>query len=332
MNNQLREQFWKRLGEISLSDFPELVQWTAQNSPKQFYRYRKVSHYSLDDLKNNHLGFSRVKHFDDPFDAFIRIDYQKFIERMSTFDSIRVEPRRRLAELLHVDHSVLHIFQERSQLTEAYKTDSFKAFVDKYKQSIRDNLCMACFTETCDNENLWLKYADSHKGFCLEYDFTDPISYVCDGCSVSTKCSAYGKTMCAYPVYYSDEPYDATNTFVKDVKESTACILEVIGEKEAATRLKTEGTKDSQLSLYQMSLVKDRRHMFDEEWRLFYPSKTDEDYPYVCVRPQSITLGLRMGKKDEADVIEAGNVAGIKRFYRMEIGMDNRFTRKVISI
>ena len=333
MDNLLREQFWKQLGEISLTEFPALVQWAAQNSPKQFYRYRKVSGYSLGDLKNNHLGFSRAKHFDDPFDAFIRIDYQKFIEKMKEFDDIKVEPRKRLSEILNVDESLLQIFQKTSRLTEAYQTDSFKSFIEnKYKQSIRDNMCMACFTETFVNENMWLKYADSHKGFCLEYDFVDPKSYICDGCKRKTGCTVYGKTMIAYPVFYSETPFDTTDIFTNRVMESSSCILEAIGEKEAAARFGKNVTKDSVFSLYRMSLIKDICHEHDEEWRLIYPSKTDSDFPYVCVKPKSITLGLRMEKKDETDVIEAGKAAGVKRFYRMEIGTDNRLTRKAISV
>lgn len=331
MNNQLRELFWKQLGEISLSEFPELIQWVAQNSPKQFYRYRTVNDYSLYDLKNNHLGFSRVKHFDDPLDAFIRIDYQKFLDKMSVFESISVEPRKRLAELLHVDESLLANIQSKGQLIKAYQTDSFKAFVDKRKQSIRENMCMACFTETYDNENLWLKYADNHKGFCLEYDFLDRDSNACDGCNGLTKCAAYGKMMCAYPVYYSENPFDTTEIFVNQVIESSVAILEAIGEREAAMILKENATRDSELFLYQMSLVKDRRHMFDEEWRLIYPAKSNEDYPYVCVKPLSVTLGLCMDKMEEATVIEATKTAGMRKLYKMFIGENNRLQRKEMA-
>lgn len=300
-----------------------------QNSPKQFYRYRKVSDYSLNDLKNNHLGFSRVKHFDDPLDAFIRIDYQKFNEKMKAFDDIIVEPRKRLSELLHVNKSLLIGIQSKSQFTSAYQTDSFKAFVDKRKQFIRENLCMACFTEIFNNENMWLKYADSHKGFCLEYDFADPDLCTCDGCTGVKKCSAYGKSIRAFPVYYSESPFDVTDIFLNHVIESSAGILKAIGEIEAARRLEANVTRDSSLSIYQMILVKDKCHMFDEEWRVIYPDKAADDYPYVCVKPKSITLGLRMEEKDEKAVIAAAKAAGLNQFYKMVIGEDNTLKRRL---
>ena len=251
---------------------------------------------------------------------------------MKAFDDIRVEPRKRLSEILNVDESLLQIFLKTSQLTDAYQTDSFKSFIEnKYKQSIRDNLCMACSTEKYINENMWLKYADSHKGYCLEYDFADPKSYICAGCKRKTGCMIYGKTMIAYPVFYSEEAFDTTDIFASRVMESSACILEALGEKDAATRLRANTTKDSFFSLYQMSLIKDIWHEHDEEWRLIYPSKTDSDFPYVCVKPKSITLGLRMEQKEETDVIEAGKVAGVGQLYKMIIGEDNRLKRILLT-
>ena len=81
-----------------------------------------------------------------------------------------------------------------------------------------------------------------------------------------------------------------------------------------------------------MSLIKNLCHEHDEEWRLIYPSKTDSDFPYVCVKPKSITLGLRMEQKNESAVIEAGKAAGVEQFYKMDIDTDNMLERKTIRV
>lgn len=330
MTNEQRKQFWKRLGEIQLYDFPELVQWAMQYNPKHFYRYRSVSEYTLSDLKNNYLGFSRAKYFDDPFDAFIRIDYQKFIEKMKAFDNINVEPRRRVAELFDVDQEKLFFVRGSTRLTKAYQTESFKAFVEKRKETIRNYLCMACLTERYDNENMWLKYADSHKGFCLEYDFSDPRYFINESCNPQEKCPISGKPIVPYPVYYAEEPFDATDIFINEVVESSAGILNTIGESDVARRLVVNATRTSPLSLYQISLVKDQCHMYDEEWRLIFPGRTEIDYPHVCLKPVSIILGLRMDTERENTVLEAAKSAGVGQFFKMAISEDNKLKRKQI--
>jgi hypothetical protein len=44
--------------------------------------------------------------------------------------------------------------------------------IDYYKlQKLSDLVSMTCMTETNNNNLMWSHYADSHQGFCVEYDF-----------------------------------------------------------------------------------------------------------------------------------------------------------------
>ncbi|EJT6665860.1 DUF2971 domain-containing protein [Clostridium perfringens] len=73
----------------------------------------------------------------------------------------------------------------------------FKEDVDNIVQSefdsIRNNLAIACLSETNDNILMWSHYANNHKGICLEYDFEEinnistifPVIYSNNTCDIS---------------------------------------------------------------------------------------------------------------------------------------------------
>ncbi len=73
--------------------------------------------------------------------------------------------------------------------------ESLKAIRD----NIRKNLWSICFTENYNNETLWLKYANNHKGIVLEYD-SDIFKRACED-DVPYHISMY-------PVVYSEDSYD----------------------------------------------------------------------------------------------------------------------------
>jgi hypothetical protein len=185
-------------------------------------------------------------------------------------------------------------------------------------------MCIACFSETYDNENLWLKYSDSHKGFCVEYGFIKP-DLLCHDCKKT--CEVYGKSISISPVYYSQKPYDATEYFTNELINSSAGLLSALGEKEAAKRMQLDSKANRLLSLLQMSLIKKKCHEYDAEWRMAYPTPSETDFPYICIKPSSITIGLKTDKEDEKIIVNAGRSGGVKSFYRMIISKDDKFIR-----
>lgn len=70
-----------------------------------------------------------------------------------------------------------------------------------YNQSIQANEFSICFTEEALNETLWLKYAENHHGFVMEYDLkTSKIDF-------GENYQIYNKTNITsslYPIYYSN--------------------------------------------------------------------------------------------------------------------------------
>ena len=82
MNNQERQIFWDKLtslkGKDIDSDIHELL--STIKFPQFLYRYRPINVNTLDSLQTNKLYFSSAAYYDDPFDAYLKIDYKKIYE------------------------------------------------------------------------------------------------------------------------------------------------------------------------------------------------------------------------------------------------------------
>ncbi len=79
-----------------------------------------------------------------------------------------------------------------------------------------------------------------------------------------------------------------------------------------------------------ISLIKNKCHKYDKEWRLI-PAFRLCNRDIIRRQPQSITIGLRTSKYAERTIIEAAKIAGINNFYKMEIDHYDRFVRKPIT-
>lgn len=66
----------------------------------------------------------------------------------------------------------------------------------RYIHQAQNTAWVACFSEDVNSNLMWSHYADYHKGFVLEYDFSS--------CKINEVQSEN-----LFPVLYSDEPYNA---------------------------------------------------------------------------------------------------------------------------
>lgn len=54
--------------------------------PPLLYRYRPINQKSIDALQNNKLFFSSANHYDDPFDTYLRINWNKVKGAITSID------------------------------------------------------------------------------------------------------------------------------------------------------------------------------------------------------------------------------------------------------
>lgn len=313
MNEKQLRIYWNTLcgssGKQEALDEERKTLLTTISYPKTFYRFRPVTESSLEELENNYMYFSSADHYDDPFDTYTRTDIPKLLKMV---DEIKNDP-----------FVVLSIIKERFpglDLKDINK-ESLKLHalfpssedIIKLRQNMQIDTYSVCFCESVRNESSWMKYADNHKGFVLEYNFSPEF--------IEELWNYKVLSANLLPVYYSDQKYNATDYAVRNLL-LYMCRPTPDLYNELLRYLNWENTK--------ISLIKNKCHKYDKEWRLV-PSFSLISRDVIKRQPQSITIGLRTSKYTERTIIEAAKIAGINKFYKMEIDNRDRFVRKPIN-
>jgi len=126
------------------------------------YKYRKFSTRSLVSLEQNKFYFSNPDYFNDPFDCSIQPVYSK--ENVEDF----VEDFK---------YAVMHIKEFTEYLATQYIKKRFNENIETlkdemiqyYEKIILRQVGVFCLSAKNDDLLMWGHYADSHKGFCLEF-------------------------------------------------------------------------------------------------------------------------------------------------------------------
>lgn len=146
----------------------------------------------------------------------------------------------------------------------------------------------ACFCEDVRSILMWGHYADSQKGFALEYDFRPtsqkPLSYV---------------VLC--PVVYSENRYDATEYM-------TWAFLRMQGLPAISADISAH---------MKVALHKSKDWEYEQEWRLIDPRLQDPYNPKPTVtqsRPKAIYYGAGIDKAHLTKLHEIAVLKGIREY------------------
>lgn len=277
--------------------------------PRSLFRFRPATDCSLDELENNFMYFSSAEHYDDPFDTFMKTDIPALLGLVS---SIKNDPRKILSVIKErfpdVDESALK--KDSLKLSPSFPSEED---IIRLRQNMQIDTYSVCFCESIRNESSWMKYADNHKGFVLEYDFSPEL--------VEELWRSEALFANLFPIYYSDKKFDATDYAIHEIllwlTRPTPAVY-----NELRRFLCWENTK--------LSLVKNKCHKYDKEWRLI-PAFRLCSRDIIRKKPLSVTIGLRVSKYTERTIIEAAKIVGISKLYKMEIDKRDRFVRKSIN-
>lgn len=180
------------LSEIIDSDIFEIKK---QKCPLMLYKFYTPTIENISDVQNKLLWLSSPETFNDPYDCRLSFDYEAFQQyyTIKSFKSNSIfsdEEKKMIynASLLrsgfYVD-SFSYIFNNMVQNSMKKELISFQhelweksMFVKNYIETLLLNKYrIACFSSyswnSQQNEQLmWAHYAQSHKGFCVEYDIS----------------------------------------------------------------------------------------------------------------------------------------------------------------
>lgn len=162
----------------------EIGEFTSHHFPKPIYRYRRFGEFWEDDLLHGKIHMSKSSTLNDPFECLVYVNERDYVDAIKAEASKIVLPKVR--ENI-ISREANHEYLEQE--------------IKKMQEIVR----VASFTEINNSLLMWGHYAESHKGFCIEYDFS----------RVDSICQKY-----IFPVIYSKRRYDATDDIISIKKNN----------------------------------------------------------------------------------------------------------------
>ncbi len=319
-----RKTFWDELCRIR-DNTPENLQvlLATIKVPEKVCRLRSVSENSLLQLQENKLYYSSADYYDDPFDTFIHFDYARIRAQFEMLSNLVSSDSPELLNGLKMLEPVIGIGAEQFLKNLKEHPLDLSKFPERVKQVrtiIQKNLFSICFCENELNETLWLKYANNYRGFALVYNMKDENTFLCGREDVCKNCRSLIERPSIYPVYYTEDAYDATQF-------ALACLL--WGE-QVPPQIAELSYKTVMWEAERVSLIKKKCHEYDQEWRMIRPTMTPER-TCIKMKPNKIILGLRMPEYERLMVISAAKVAGISNIEELYINDSDQLDTKVIA-
>lgn len=329
MNDIERKVFWDTLCSLEGANITE-ENTKLQNSityPKYIYRYRDVNFRSIEGLQENKLYFSSADRYDDPFDTFLHIDWYKVKDKINALDLKQMVEGTIIPFLLAITGKQFNSDELLQRLSHNKILEATVEFLNVYiRPELQKKSYSICFAESGVNENLWLKYAAHHRGFCLVYDLEKQDNWRCGKEKECNMCIMKEKVNSLYPVYYATEKYDATEYAIN-------CAIE---------KILRETIKDDQLwwqfvsskpmfwAREKASLIKHDCHRYDQEWRMLL-SITPENPLYIKWIPDAVILGLRIDNLNAKMVVRAAKMAGISKIWQTIINPNDDLEVQEVS-
>jgi hypothetical protein len=148
--------------------------------------------YSLQNLEKNQIRLNNPNNFNDPFDSMFSVDVLKMIGNSMN----DILDKAEINNIIPVGYK--EKFIDNAEFLEGLEKLRTVQYME-INNSKRDSLRVTCFSEVNDSILMWSHYAANHKGFCIEYDFTN------------TNKTYYTGPL--NPVIYTDKLFDLTEYF-----------------------------------------------------------------------------------------------------------------------
>lgn len=308
-----------------------LLEYVNNITPSRLFRYRECSERQFDAFFNDRIYAVNARLFNDPYDCLIR--YNKDYLYNSIIEGASKEYIKQLRDRLRSGESIPNILislcgKERADalanriknLTDVEidgnklifnmsKEDFFNRIEKIFQEAetfLRRSTFIACFSETVRSVTMWSHYADSHKGFVLEYNVKN-MQTECDICNDRQKC---GERIIheLFPIIYDNKRYDGTS-FVDYY----------LGQKMGLFTKLNDIMFNNKAALY-----KSPQWQYEKEWRLFLYQQNSSGLPYLFIKlkPVAIFYGKDISSINKKILSDMAKAKGIKE-YQMYIDVQS---------
>ena len=230
----------KSLKEYEMFEIEEAYKQLEQitknvKKPKKIYRYRPLNVYTIDELINEHV-FLSSPNIDDIFDTTI------------------VNNGKEAEGILAAYYFTKYYREKDPKMNENYKI--YTEYFENFNRKLRENVRIACFTESNTNVPMWQYYAEKNTGICIEY-------------SINVEKLVNNNTNIYFlPVIYTK---DYNEYFPYDLNED----------------------KKNKLVSIICSVLKMEEWIFEKEWRIIgFKDEKLEENPYVKLEINAIYFGI----------------------------------------
>ncbi|MBQ6437502.1 MAG: DUF2971 domain-containing protein [Bacteroidales bacterium] len=283
--------------------------------PEGLFRFRNSEERHIEAFDNDAIYALTADQFNDPYDTLVRYDMagiRRYVDSMMSVDGLG-QLKSYLAKGNDLPDEAKMMLPEsaweeiKARIEAIDDMESLKERIDSSKKQVLSLITtifpvlsafskrfstIACFSEDVKSILMWSHYADSHRGFALEYDFRQTL----------TKPLEKGTL---FPVVYSDERFDASVYITWE-------LLRIMG---------VESRNPDITSAFKVALHKSRLWEYEREWRLIDPGPHDPIQPKPSVihyRPVAIYYGERIPKDKMERLHEIAVAKGIRE-YKMAV-------------
>lgn len=330
------DEFKERFENISVSDFnsPEqnyenieqISKKLLQVIPQKVYRFRPCTNYSIGALDKDEIWGTLASSLNDPMECQPYYDIDKINDIIN--NELRVQMVANniknfldghmpqfaldLFALVNIDTDAMLKILANANLEEVSKNGKsiIFSFFQERLEGITDTfwlqflnfknfLHIACFAENLHSTLMWSHYADSHKGFAVEYDMTKYVHECSKNCIDKNNCSSFHTNLQFAPILYSEHKYDATSTLRQVMEhEMMGEIYKAIPIIQNDANLYNGIIKEvDKLKLNKLILTKSADWSYEKEWRLFTYDTTNSQDIYKCISSKIIPSAVYLGSK-----------------------------------
>lgn len=150
MNDNIQGKYINMLNSHQIN-LDCIMDYMVNFVPTKLYRYMGFGQFWKENLFKGQIHLSKPSEFNDPFDCVAFVDMKEFWNKYGNPEFIKNNgfslelPSNPPEELLSILHKEMIGFTQ-------------------------DEMRVCCFTECKNSLLMWSHYANSHKGFCVEYD------------------------------------------------------------------------------------------------------------------------------------------------------------------
>lgn len=224
------EEYRKMLAQPNLlrGDIDAAQQLKIRNLPQKLYKYRGVNEYSLKNLEEGSVWMNKPSEYNDPFEFgesfdIVKVNKAIYLKHKESIlnnfsevwhligDDVVKKAEKEDDPLRHI---ILHLLKAENKTDE--EIDAAISLMDKVNvknvqvnsahatKLMQEYMRVCSFCESPEQLLMWSHYAESHKGFCVEYD-------------ISQWNQEDVRRKILFPVLYGNSIYDRTDLLVRHI-------------------------------------------------------------------------------------------------------------------